>query len=96
MATGENAFSQLEEALDSFQVDNGRYPTTEEGLNALISSPPQFSGHWHGPYVESIPVDAWGTAFRYECIAFEPYHLRSAGPDRTFGTDDDISKMPSW
>ena len=96
MAGGADTFSTLKEALHTFQIDNGRYPTTDEGLNALVTCPPGFSNYWHGPYIESVPLDEWGTPFKYECVSSEPYQLRSAGPDRIFDTEDDITEAPEW
>jgi general secretion pathway protein G len=54
----------LAAALDDFFVDVGRYPTTEEGVAALLAAPPSAPG-WNGPYVRSARslVDPWGRAF---------------------------------
>src|SRR5580765_9044008 len=53
-------------ALDSFEVDTGRYPQGKNGLTDLIQQPRDATG-WHGPYLESIPMDPWGNAYNYEC-----------------------------
>src|SRR5438309_2152401 len=60
--------SQLTTALDTFEVDNGRYPTNDEGLAALSNPPSNLSNTWHGPYV-SKPVinDPWQHAYVYRC-----------------------------
>src|SRR4029078_8051586 len=51
--------STLDGALQQFQVDCGRYPTTEEGLSALIAAPANVQ-NWHGPYIKGgIPNDPW-------------------------------------
>lgn len=56
----------LANALDNFRLDNDRYPTTEEGLQALRSQPPDVN-NWRGPYIRSaLPTDPWGNEYIYE------------------------------
>jgi general secretion pathway protein G len=84
--------SNLATALDAFCMDAGRYPATVEGLDALVNRPAGLV-EWHGPYLERIVADRWGTPFRYACPAVAStrrFDLISAGPDRAFGTDDDL------
>lgn len=67
-------------ALDSYRLDNGSYPTTAQGLEALRVKPTQapVPGNWRGPYVrKDIPVDPWG----------RPYVYRSPGERNTSGYD---------
>jgi general secretion pathway protein G len=70
--------SSIETALDAFEVSCGRYPTTEEGLRALIEAPAS-AKDWDGPYLRrnSVPVDPWGA----------PYNYRSPGQHNTNGVD---------
>ena len=56
----------LKSLLQSFRLDCDRYPTTEEGLNALVTAPSDLSGKWHGPYVDSIKPDPWGNPYVYK------------------------------
>lgn len=81
-------------ALDLFELDNGRYPTTEEGLEALIKAPSGAS-HWNGPYLKKgIPLDPWGRSPVYRSPGkhnTEDYDLFSLGPDGVEGGDDDIT-----
>ncbi len=84
--------------LDRFRLDVGRYPTTAEGLRALVIRPtdPQAASKWCGPYVKSLNDlrDAWGTELIYAGPprgGVENYQLSSAGPDKVPGTDDDIT-----
>src|SRR5579871_5358768 len=78
-------------ALDMFRKDNGRYPTTAEGLEALVKAPPGLK-YWQ-QYLDSIPLDPWQHPYWYVCpgsnmtIGFE---LSCLGPDGRAGTDDDI------
>jgi len=83
-------------ALLMFYHDLDRYPTTEEGLDALFEPPADESeaGHWVGPYIMpgSDLKDPWGTPYQYACPGehnIDGYDLSSAGPDRTFGNEDD-------
>lgn len=64
----------LEKALDTFRLDVGRYPTTDEGLGALMQSPASLV-RWNGPYLKkTVPADPWGHPFSY----------RSPGTNREF------------
>ncbi len=83
-------------AIDLFEQDTGRYPTTEEGLGALIENPQVTN--WRGPYLKSvmIPPDPWGNSYRYsypsELTASETlYDIISAGPDGISGNTDDVT-----
>lgn len=80
-------------ALDCFEVDCTRFPTTAEGLPALTKNP-GVSG-WRGPYWEGAFLDQWGTPLRYELVT-NSLSLRSAGRDRAFGTADDIVQTRKW
>ena len=52
-------------ALDQYRLDVGRYPTTEQGLAALVAAPDQ-SGRWQGPYLsKAVPLDPWGNRYGY-------------------------------
>lgn len=56
----------LEKALDQYRLDTGRYPTAEQGLNALMTKPAN-EPKWNGPYLrKSLPVDPWGNPFLYK------------------------------
>ena len=87
--------AQLRPAVNAFKVDCGRLPTTSEGLAALLSNPGLAT--WRGPYLASatVPTDQWRTGFRYEA-GTNYVIIRSAGPDKIFGTRDDITKEWTW
>lgn len=85
-------------ALDNFRIDTGRYPSTQEGLHALLSNPTNLQG-WNGPYLKkSIPHDPWGTAYQYH----EPgthnneYDVFSYGKDKKEGGDGDNQDIGNW
>ncbi|HVE43726.1 MAG TPA: type II secretion system major pseudopilin GspG [Gammaproteobacteria bacterium] len=61
-------FLAIESALDLYKLDNGTYPTTDQGLQALVSQPtaPPVPSNWKtGGYLQSIPVDPWGHHYQY-------------------------------
>lgn len=78
-------------ALENYRLDNGRYPTTEQGLAALRDKPtrgPVATG-WHGPYLKkAVPLDPWGTAYVYRAPGTRNptgYDLESLGRDAQVG-----------
>lgn len=83
----------LEVALDAFEIDISRFPTTSEGLKALVEKPSN-ADEWKQPYIRrGSPKDPWGNEYIYK----QPgqyneygYDLSSAGPDGQMGGDDDI------
>ena len=69
------------QSLNTFEVDHDRYPTTAEGLDALVRQPKTISG-WH-PYLEKLPPDPWGRPFVYRSPSIKgaPYYdLYSSAP----------------
>ena len=69
------------QALDLFYLDNGRYPTSSEGLSALVQRPGN-AGSWNGPYIKTatVPTDPWGRAYVYRSPADHgPYEISSYG-----------------
>jgi len=84
--------------LDLFYLEIGRYPTTDEGLIALIEQPSDLT-NWHGPYLKkrSIPKDPWGNDYIYESPGENgPYDLYSFGMDGTEGGEGDNKDIVSW
>jgi len=80
-------------ALDSFERDCGTYPSTEQGLQALIVQPPSCP-NWKGPYlkVTKIKDDPWGGKYIYRSPGVKTassFDLCSPGPDKIEGTHDD-------
>jgi general secretion pathway protein G len=80
--------SQIKSALDRYYLDAGSYPTTEQGLAALISAPSSTDNNdptdWGGPYIEKIPPDPWGHQYFYQSDGNE-YILKSFGADGVEG-----------
>lgn len=92
--------SNLETALDMYYTHNGRYPTTEQGLKALIEKPTvePIPDNWQGPYLKHgrLPKDPWGNDYRYECPGkhnpdtYDIYSLGRDGAEGGIGADADI------
>lgn len=95
------AYAQIEllgTALDSFRLDVGRYPTTSEGLEALIKPVSGVDG-WNGPYLKKneIPLDPWQKPYHYECPGSHgEYDLYSYGKDNSEGGEGENSDLASW
>lgn len=73
----------FEKSLDTFRLDVGRYPTTEEGLGALMIAPPATAGKWNGPYLKKgVPPDPWGHPYQYRAPGSKgEYDIVSTGKD---------------
>ncbi len=94
-ARGKSAKLQIESfgaALDLYFLDTGRYPTTSDGLDALIKRPANME-RWNGPYLQqkNIPADPWGNPYQYRAPGTNgAYEIVSLGADgRKGGSDDD-------
>jgi general secretion pathway protein G len=90
----------LSTALASFRVSNGRYPTAEEGLTALLVAPEALKT-WSGPYLRkpTLPSDGWGNPFYYQ---FPPtlggidFDLYSRGSDGQAGGEGEAADIGNW
>ena len=85
--------ANLEVAIDAFDVDCSRYPTSQEGLEALIQQPADLE-EWRGPYLKrGVPRDPWKNPYVYSFPGqhnTSGYDLYSLGPDGQEGGGDDI------
>jgi general secretion pathway protein G len=82
----------IKDALEQYKLDNGTYPTTEQGLKALVEKPntPPLPSRWR-PYLDKLPQDAWGRDFVYLSPGINrPFELRSLGADGKEDTEDDL------
>ena len=85
-------------ALDSLRLDTGRYPTTAEGLESLVSPVSGLEG-WNGPYLRKkvIPDDPWGNSYAYESPGVNgDYDLISFGADKMEGGEKENRDIVSW
>ena len=101
-ATARSQIELLGAALDAYRLDNGRYPTGEQGLEALQVQPTiqPLPTNWRGPYLrKAVPVDPWGLPF----IFISPgemnprgYDLISLGADGEVGGEGEDADVVSW
>jgi general secretion pathway protein G len=85
-------------ALDLYYLDEGRYPTTSEGLAALVQQP-EHSPTWNGPYLKgaAVPNDPWGNGYVYRSPGEHgPYDIVSYGADGHEGGTGTASDITSW
>ncbi|MDO5290464.1 MAG: type II secretion system major pseudopilin GspG [Pseudomonadota bacterium] len=76
--------ADIDKALELFKLDTGRYPTTAEGLQALVAKPGSVNG-WNGPYLKGgLPNDPWGNAYKY-ANAGNGIEILSLGADNAPG-----------
>jgi general secretion pathway protein G len=87
----------LSTALDTFRLDVGRYPTSQEGLEALRTQPGGLE-RWDGPYLKKeVPTDPWGKPYVYKSPGDHgPFDILSYGADGTAGGDGDNRDITSW
>lgn len=95
------AYAQIElfgTALDSYRLDVGKYPSSSEGLESLIS-PVSGAEEWNGPYLRKneIPLDPWGNPYIYESPGTHgDYDLYSLGADNSEGGEGEDRDVVSW
>ena len=84
-------------ALDTYRLDIGRYPSTEEGLDALLRKPAS-AEKWDGPYLKKdLPLDPWGKAYVYKSPGDHgAFDLLSYGADGVSGGEGDNHDISSW
>ncbi len=76
-------------AVQIYEIDTGQFPSS---LQSLIQS--DGSPNWQGPYIQGgIPTDPWGMDIQYVAIGDTSFKLTSAGPDRQYGSADDITSF---
>lgn len=87
-----NSSSEL--ALTRYRLDVGNFPTTEQGLDALIKAPAGKEQRWKGPYLKEQAIDPWGNPYKYQfpgtrnISGARSYDIWSLGEDGTEGNDD--------
>jgi len=97
LAPAKGDFQSISSALRTYKINAGHYPSTEQGLKALVERPtiPPFPDDWL-PISQKVPTDPWKNEYRYRCFAEgspQPFELISNGPDGIEGTIDDRSSL---
>ncbi len=87
----------LAKSLDQYRIDIGRYPSTQQGLAALVAKPGD-EPRWAGPYLaKNVPMDPWGNAYRYVSPGEHgDYDLLSYGHDGRPGGSGEDADLTSW
>jgi len=89
----------LHQAVQQFRMDTGRYPTAEEGLNALVTQPTDVTNYPQGGYLDTtvVPRDGWSRDFIYELYpeSGKPFVIKSLGSDGQEGGDADGADLLS-
>lgn len=87
----------LEKALDQYRLETGHYPTTEQGLAALVTQPVN-EPRWGGPYLrKSVPPDPWGNPYVYKQPGEHgDFDLLSYGNDGQPGGSDEAADIVNW
>jgi general secretion pathway protein G len=96
--TAQLQIAEFSSGLDLFYLEVGRYPTTEEGLAALVSEPAGVP-NWNGPYLKKIdvPSDPWGQVYHYRYPGENgDFDLYSLGRDNVDGGEDEDTDIVSW
>jgi general secretion pathway protein G len=89
----------LRNSVESFRLEVGRYPTTQEGLNVLVKAPadPQAAARWRGPYLSEneVPLDPWKNPYQYAVpgAGGQPFALYSFGSDGKRGGEGDAADI---
>jgi len=104
VVTARAQVDRLESSLELYNMDNGRFPTSEQGLAALISEPsaaPEPPNYQPGGYIKGgqLPLDPWGNEFQYESPGSNnqrSYDLWSFGKDGTAGGDEANADIGNW
>ncbi len=89
--------AELESAVEKFYIHMDRYPSTEEGLDALVTEPADTEGQWRGPYVKMLRPDPWKNPYQYRSPGqegsptFDPWSRGSDGADGGEGDGKDVT-----
>lgn len=74
--------ADIDKAMELFKLDVGRFPSTEEGLEALAKRPPSVTSGWAGPYLKgTLPSDPWGKPYKYQLLPNGAVEILSLGAD---------------
>lgn len=91
---------ELSNTLDLFKMDAGRYPDSQEGLQALVQAPSSLTAdRWRGPYLKkkSVPKDPWGNDYKYVVPGTHgPFDIVSLGSDGKEGGEGEAKDVTNW
>jgi general secretion pathway protein G len=91
VSVAHQSIERIGSILDMYKLDIGSYPTTDQGLQALVTQPASVS-NWNGPYIKgNVPMDPWNRPYKYTEPSSRPghdYDLCSEGPNGTGGSEE--------
>ena len=87
----------IESALKFYRLDNFRYPTQAQGLDALMTVPGD-ADRWNGPYLEDMPLDPWGEPYRYRYPGTndKDFNVYTLGADNVEGGEGSDQDLGNW
>jgi general secretion pathway protein G len=97
--TAKTQIKMLDGALETYRMDNSRFPTTEQGLRALIAPPPEARNQTSYLRERQVPADPWGNPYQYEAPGQhnrDAYDLWSFGADGVPGGDGTDADFGNW
>ena len=89
----------LENALEQFNIHMDRFPTTDEGLNALVHAPAGEEQKWRSPYIKQLRNDPWGNPYQYRYPGQRhptSFDLWSRGSDNADGGEGEAADIGNW
>jgi len=101
-AAARSQIEMLSAAMDAYRLDNGYYPTTEQGLQALRVAPQTDPAprNWRGPYIrKSVPEDPWGRPYIFQSpgqVNYNGFDLMTLGRDGQPGGTDEDHDITNW
>lgn len=85
--------ADIEKALELYKLDVGSYPSTQQGLQALVAQPSGVMG-WTGPYLKGgVPQDPWGSSYQYKFVNGNAVEIVSLGSDKAAGGEGDAADI---
>jgi general secretion pathway protein G len=99
VAAAKSDVAALESAVDRFYVHMDRYPTAEEGLQALVNAPAGAEQKWRGPYIKQLRNDPWGNPYQYSFPGTHnptSFDIWSRGSDGADGGEGYAADLGNW
>ncbi len=99
VATAKSNIADLEAAVERFNLQMDRHPTTEEGLKVLVEAPASDQAKWRGPYVKMLRPDPWGTPYQYRIPGIHhpnSFDIWSRGADKADGGEGEGADIGNW
>ena len=98
VSAAKSHIANYENALERFNLAMDRYPTEEEGLDALVNPPADGDGAWRGPYIKEVIKDPWGMEYQYSNPGTQnfSFDVWSRGADKVDGGEGKDADIGNW